>query len=453
MARYDYDLFVIGAGSGGVRAARIAAGLGARVACAESQYLGGTCVNVGCVPKKLFVYGSRYAEDFDDARAYGWDLGEPRFDWARLLANKDDEIGRLNGIYLRLLENAGVTVLRGRAVVTGPHGVSVDGGPEISAANILVATGSRPYVPGHVPGTDLMMTSDDLFRLESLPERIVVIGGGYIGVEFAGIFKGFGLDVALVHRREHVLSGFDEDVRCFVTDQLQAQGIELHMGQTVEDTVRRGDRLHLTLSTGDELVAGAVLCAVGRVPNTHGLGLEACGVQLDERDAIVVNEHFQSNVPSIYAVGDVIDRHQLTPVALAEGQCVARNLFSGNPAETVAYEQIPTAVFCNPPVGTCGLTEGEARERYERVTVFMSEFRPMKHTVTGRQTRTLMKLVVDGATDRVVGCHMVGDDAGEIIQGLAVAMKCGATKAHFDSTIGVHPTAAEEFVTMRKPVR
>jgi glutathione reductase (NADPH) len=452
VANWDYDLFVVGAGSGGVRASRMAARYGARVAVAEGRYLGGTCVNVGCVPKKLFVYGSHFAEDFEDAASYGWTVGASKFDWPTLRDNKTREIERLNGSYRSLLENAGVEIIRGFGRLLDRHTIRIDDGQTVTAQNILIATGGWPRVP-EFPGREHVITSNEAFYLEKFPRRVIVAGGGYIAVEFAGIFRGLGADTTLLHRGPLFLRGFDDTVRTFVATQLREKHIDLkfdvmtHRVDVAPDGTRR-----VTLKDGRMLEADLVLFATGRAPNTSGLGLSEVGVALNERGAVVVDDHYRTSVDNIYAIGDVIDRVQLTPVAIAEGMVVAANLFNGAD-RTLDYSGIPTAVFCQPNIGAVGLTEGEAKQKYAKVSVFESTFKPMKHTMSGRNERTLMKLVVDGLTDRVVGAHMVGPDAGEIIQGLGVALKAGATKAQFDSTIGIHPTAAEEFVTMREPVR
>ncbi len=446
---YDYDLFVIGAGSGGVRAARMSAGYGARVAIAENTYLGGTCVNVGCVPKKLFVYGSHYAEDFADAAAYGWNATSEPFDWARLRDNKTREIERLNGVYRNLLTAAGVDIKWGRARLLDAHRVEVDGAVH-SSERILIATGSWPSVP-NVPGRELAITSNEAFYLETFPERAVVVGGGYIAVEFAGIFAGLGARTTLVYRGPMFLRGFDEEIREFVAAELEKKGIELRFSTLVTyiEEADGGRRLHL--DDGTSLDTDQVLYATGRTPNTADLGLEAAGVMTTERGGIVVDHYYQSSAHNIYAIGDVIDRIQLTPVAIAEGMCVAANLFTDRPKRTLDYELVATAVFSQPNIGTVGLTEEEARGRYDNeIDVYSADFRPMKHTLTGREERTFMKLIVRRRDDVVVGAHMVGPEAGEIIQGIAVAMTAGATKAHFDRTVGIHPTAAEEFVTMRQ---
>lgn len=449
MSRFDFDLFVIGAGSGGVRAARMSAGMGARVGIAESTYLGGTCVNVGCVPKKLFVHAAHFREDFAAAAGYGWSVAETRFDWPTLLANKDREIARLNEVYRGLLLNSGVRLVEGRARLTGPHSVEVDG-QCFTAERILVATGGKALRPP-VPGAEHIITSDEAFHLERLPARALVLGGGYIAVEFAGIFHGLGVETTLIHRGELPLRGFDGDVRRFLTAQLRHKGLGVELSTQVQSVERRDGALAVSLSDGRVLETDLVMAAVGRVPNTGGLGLAEAGVQLTAGGAIQVDAGLRTSVPSIYALGDVIDRVQLTPVALAEAMAFARNQFAGSPL-VLDYDNIPTAVFSQPSVGTVGLSEEQARERTGQVDIYRSEFTPLRHTLTGLGERTLMKLVVDRASDRVLGAHMVGAEAGEIVQGLAIALKAGVTKATFDATIGIHPTSAEEFVTMRSPV-
>ena len=447
--RYDYDLFVIGAGSGGVRAARMSASYGGRVAVAEDRHLGGTCVNVGCVPKKLFVYGSHFSEEFEDAAAYGWDVTASTFDWDRLRDNKTKEIERLNGIYAGLLDNAGVTRIWGTARLLDAHTVAV-GEETYTAENILIATGSWPVQP-EVPGCEHTITSNEAFYLERLPKRALVLGGGYIAVEFAGIFNGLGVETELVYRGPLFLRGFDEGVREFVNDELEQKGIKLTFNTNIARIDLDGEEKVVTLTNGEQLRTDLVLCAIGRYPKTAGIGLKEAGVELGDFGKVLVDDYFQASVPNIYAIGDVIDRMQLTPVAIAEGMCIANNLFTENPKRKVNYNNIATAVFCQPNIGTVGPTEQEARDRYPDLVVYESRFRPMKHTLTGRSEKTLMKLLVNGADDRVVGAHMVGPDAGEIIQGLSVAITAGATKADFDATVGIHPTAAEEFVTMREP--
>lgn len=448
---HDFDLFVIGAGSGGVRAARFAAGFGARVAVAESRYLGGTCVNVGCVPKKLLVYGAHYPEDFEQATGYGWTLGETRFDWPTLIANKDHEIQRLNGIYRNLLVNNGVSLLEGHARLLGPHEVEVNG-QRYSAANILIATGGWPQVPD-IPGKELAITSNEVFHLKQLPKRVLVVGGGYIAVEFASIFHGMGAQTSLLYRRDLFLRGFDGAVRRHLKEELEKKGLDLQFNSDIERIEEQSDGSLLAhLKDGRQLATDCVFYATGRRPMLDNLGLESTAVTLDEKGFITVDEHYRTQEPSIFALGDVIGRVQLTPVALAEGMAVARQLFRPQEYRAVDYRNIPTAVFSLPNIATVGLSEEQAREGGYQVKVFESRFRPMKLTLTEQQERTLMKLVVDAQSDRVLGCHMVGPESGEIVQGLAVAIKAGATKQVFDETLGIHPTAAEEFVTMRAPV-
>jgi len=445
---YDLDLFVIGAGSGGVRASRIAASLGARVAVAEERYLGGTCVNVGCIPKKLLVYASEFSEAFEDSAGFGWTVGERRFDWNKLIANKNIEIARLNGVYEHLLTKAGVRIIRSRARIADAHTIEV-GGERITTKYILVATGGWPMEPD-VPGVELAITSNEAFFLERVPERIVIVGGGYVGLEFAGIFHGLGTSVTLIYRGELFLRGFDEDLRLELATEMRKRGIDLRFKSLVDRIDRSSDgSVRVTLNQGAPVDASMIMFATGRTPNTHGLGLESVGVKLDGEGAIVVDRFSRTSAENIYAVGDVTNRVNLTPVAIAEGRAVAETLF-GKRAMSVDYDNVPSAVFSQPPIGTVGLTEAQARERFGEIEVYRANFRPLKHTLSGRDERTLMKLVVDRKTDRVVGCHMMGTDAGEIIQGFAVAIQCGATKAQFDATIGIHPTAAEEFVTMRE---
>ena len=448
---YDFDLYVIGAGSGGVRAARFAAGFGAKVAVAESRYLGGTCVNVGCVPKKLLVYGAHFAEDFEQASGFGWSLGEANFDWATLIANKDREINRLNGIYRNLLVNSGVTLHEAHAKIVGPHEVEVNG-ERYTAKNILIATGGWPQIP-EIPGREHAIGSNEAFFLKELPKRVLVVGGGYIAVEFAGIFHGLGANTTLLYRGDLFLRGFDGSVRKHLQEELTKRGLDLQFNADIARIDKQADgSLKATLKDGRVLEADCVFYATGRRPMLDNLGLENTDVQLTDKGFIKVDEQYQTSEPSILALGDVIGRVQLTPVALAEGMAVARRLFKPEQYRPVDYKMIPTAVFSLPNIGTVGLTEEEAREAGHEVVIFESRFRPMKLTLTECQEKTLMKLVVDGKTDKVLGCHMVGPDAGEIVQGLAIALKAGATKRDFDDTIGVHPTAAEEFVTMRTPV-
>jgi glutathione reductase (NADPH) len=445
-SRYDFDLITVGGGSGGVRASRMAAAFGARVALIESAALGGTCVNAGCIPKKLFSYAAGFSGDFADAEGYGWRLPRPDFDWTALRAAKDREISRLNGVYAKLLGEAGVQLVEGRAMIRDAHTVEV-AGRRLSAEHLLLATGGRAVKPD-IPGAELGITSDEAFHLAALPRRALLVGGGYIAVEFASIFSGLGVDTTLVYRGSRLLRGFDEDVAATLTAELQRQGVRLLPGESPAGVTREHGGLRLALASGGELDTDLVMFATGRRPNVGGLGLEAAGVVLSDRGAITVDEHYRSAVPSVHAVGDVIGRVQLTPVAIAEGAALARTLFGGRPT-TVDYGNIPTAVFSHPHVGTVGLAEDAARRRYSDVKVYRSQFRPLKATLSGDAGKVFIKLVVDGASDRVVGAHMVGAEAGEIIQGLAVAMKCGATKAQFDATIGIHPTVAEEFVTLR----
>ena len=447
---YDYDLFVIGAGSGGVRASRIAAGLGAKVAVAEDLYLGGTCVNVGCVPKKLFVYGSHFAEEFEAAAGFGWTVGETSFDWPTLRDNKTKEIERLNGIYDNMLKNAGVEIIHGRGTIVDAHTVAV-GDKQYTAERILVAVGGWPMVPD-IAGKEHIISSNEVFYLDEFPKRVIVVGGGYIAVEFAGIFQGYGSETHLLYRGDMFLRGFDDDIREFTANEMRKKGIDLQFNTNVTGIEKQADgSLLVSLTNGSTLEVDAVMYATGRKPKTEDLGLENTAVELTAKGSIVVNDDFQTAEPSIYAVGDVIDRMQLTPVALAEGMALARNLYSDKKDHKVDYDFIATAVFCQPNIGTVGYTEAQAKEKYGSVAVYKSEFKHMKHTLSGLDERTFMKLLVDPASDKVVGCHMVGAEAGEIVQGLAVAIKAGATKADFDSTIGIHPTAAEEFVTMREP--
>ena len=445
----EFDLFVIGAGSGGVRAARVAAQLGARVAVADDAPLGGTCVNLGCIPKKLYSFAAHYAESFEESHGFGWSGAAPVFDWSALKANRAREIGRLNAVYATLLDGAGVRILRDRARMTGPNEVEV-GGTRHRARHIVVATGGRPVVPD-VPGAELAITSNEIFDLAQFPRHLLVVGGGYIACEFASIFRGLGAQVTQLYRGEQVLRGFDDDVRNFLADEMRKKGVDLRTRADVARVERNADRLRVTLQDGSSVTADQVLYATGRVPNTAGLGLAELGVGLAANGAVIVDEHLRSNVESIHALGDVIDRVHLTPVALAEAMALVDRLF-GDGLRTLDYALIPTAVFTHPSVATVGLSEQAARERFAAVRVFRSEFKALRHTLSGSTERTLMKLVVDAASDRVVGLHMVGADAGEVVQGFAVAMKAGATKAHFDATIGIHPTGAEEFVTMRSPV-
>jgi len=454
-SKYDYDLFVIGAGSGGVRASRIAAGHGARVAVAEQAALGGTCVNVGCVPKKLFSYGSHYAHDFEDAARYGWSVPEkPTVDWPTLIANKNAEILRLNGIYGRMLENAGVELKVGSAKLTGPHSVEVDGVAH-TAETILVAVGGEPFVPTF-PGSEHVITSNEAFFLDSLPRRVLIAGGGYIAVEFACIFHGYGSEVTQLYRGDLFLRGFDHDVRTHLAGEMTERGIDVRFNTDVRSVVKNADgSFTTTLKDGSTVETDIVMFATGRKPMTSTLGLEAAGVTTGKSGEIPVDDFSQTNVPSIYAVGDVTDRVALTPVAIAEGHCFADTLYNDNP-RSPNYEYIPSAVFSQPAIGTCGLSEEQAVAQFgaDDVDVYKSAFRPLKHTLTQRVgERELMKLVVQRSTDLVVGVHVVQSAAGELIQLAGVALKAGVTKKLFDSTIGVHPTSAEELVTLRQSER
>jgi glutathione reductase (NADPH) len=466
MSNFDFDLFVIGGGSGGVRAARMSAQRGARVALAETlgtDGLGGTCVNLGCIPKKLYSYAAHYADAFHESQGFGWEGPAPTLNWATLKKNRATEIHRLNTVYSNLLRGSGVTVLNGFARIDDAHALTLatlnaDGSPghqRYTAKHILIATGGTPHVP-HFTGREHVITSNDIFDLEPFPQRLVVVGGGYIASEFASIFNGLGSAVTQLYRGEQILRGFDDEIRHFVAAEMLKSGVDLRLGTDVVDVRKTVEGLRVELAGGHTVMADAVLYATGRVPNVQGLGLEGVGVAQGGQGEVIVDEHYRTNVPSIFAVGDVTNRVQLTPVALGEAMVVVDQLFGpavGKPPRSMSYEFIPTAIFTHPNVGTVGYSEAAAREKFGHVTIFRSEFKALKHTLSGSSERTLMKLVVDTASDRVVGLHMVGAEAGEIVQGFAVAMKAGATKAVFDSTIGIHPTAAEEFVTMREPAR
>lgn len=449
MSDFDIDLFVIGAGSGGVRAARIAATHGARVAIAEEHRVGGTCVIRGCVPKKLLVYASRFANDFRDAAGYGWTLGEPVFDWPTLIANKDREIDRLEAAYVANLERAGVQIIRSRAVLEDAHRVRlVATGETLRAKHILIATGGWPSLGADIAGLDHVITSNEAFHLKELPKRILIQGGGYIAVEFAGIFHGLGSEVTLVYRGENILRGFDDDVRDHLRGEMEKRGIRILTRRIVEAVEKVDHGLCVSLSDHEAVTVDQVMFATGRRPNVSGIGLERAGVQLNQKGAVKVDRFSCTSAPHIYAVGDVTDRVNLTPVAIREGHAFADTVFGGN-ATAVDHTDIPTAVFSEPELGVIGLTEAQARERHIRVDIYKSSFRALKMTLAARDTRCFFKLVVDGESDRVLGCHIVGPDAGELIQAVGIAIKMGATKADFDRVMAVHPTAAEELVTMR----
>ena len=447
--QFDFDFFVIGGGSGGVRAARMAAQRGVRVALAEGQALGGTCVNVGCIPKKLYSYAAHYAEAFEEARGFGWDIDAPRFDWERLKANRAREITRLNGIYENLLTQAKVTLLRGWATFIDYHTVEVDG-QRHTARHILIATGGQPSLPD-IDGREHVLVSDEIFDLSPFPKRLLVVGGGYIACEFASIFNGLGADVVQLYRGEQILRGFDDDVRHFVAAEMIKTGVDLRLNAGVKCIKKVGDELEVTLNDGTTLNVDRILYATGRVPNVSGLGLEKLNIKQGRDGAIEIDDRYNTSVPSVHALGDVTARIQLTPVALGEAMTLVDHLF-GDGRREMSYAYIPTAVFTHPNIGTVGFSEADARAEFGDIAVFQTDFKPLKHTLSGSTERTFMKLLVDRATDRVVGLHMVGPDAGEVVQGFAVAMKAGATKHIFDTTIGIHPTSAEEFVTMRTPV-
>ena len=445
MIHYDYDLFVIGAGSGGVRVARMASDQGVRVAIAEQKYLGGTCVNVGCVPKKLFVYASQFKSQFDAAAGFGWTVGKSTFNWASLVTNKNKEIERLHAVYHNLLQKSGVRIITGKAQVLDAHTVAVDG-TQYSTERILIATGGFPSVPD-ISGKQHVVSSNDMFFLDKLPENIMIVGGGYIAVEFAGILHGLGVNTTICHRGHKLLRGFDENIGDFLANEMRKQGIKILFNTEIEAVESARNSFTVRFVDGSKINTDLVMYATGRTPNTIGFGLETLGVDLDKEQAIKINASYQTNVPSIYAIGDVTNRIKLTPVAIAEGIALVNMLYSKQPTP-VDYDNIPTAIFCQPPIGTVGLTEAQAREKYTDIDIYKTSFTPMKNTLSGTNEKTLMKMVVERNTDKVVGVHMVGSDAPEIIQGMAFAIRAGATKSVFDSTIGIHPTAAEEFVTM-----
>ena len=453
MAGNDVDLFVVGAGSGGVRAARIAASHGARVMIAEEYRVGGTCVIRGCVPKKLLVYASRFSDEFEDAGGYGWTVPEPTFHWPSLIANKDREIARLEAAYSNTLERNNVTLVKSRAVIEDPRTVRLlSSGARVHAETILIATGAWPHMGPDIPGREHVISSNEAFDLPDLPTRIVIQGGGYIAVEFACIFAGLGSEVTLVYRGENILRGFDDDVREHLRNEMRKRGITVTCGHTVAAVEKSGDELITRLSDRSTIPSDKVMFAIGRRPNVMGLGLDKLHVKIHEHGGIEVDDYSRTSVPSIYAVGDVTNRVNLTPVAIREGHAFADTVY-GNKPTPVDHANVPTAVFSEPEVGVIGLTETQARERLAKLDVYKTTFRPMKATLSGRDTRSFMKLLVDGDSDRVVGCHIVGPDAGELIQVIGVAVKMGATKADFDATMAVHPTAAEELVTLREKAK
>jgi glutathione reductase (NADPH) len=449
MADHDVDLFVIGAGSGGVRAARIAASYGARVMIAEEYRVGGTCVIRGCVPKKLLVYASRFSDEFEDAAGYGWTVAEPTFDWPALIANKDREIARLEAAYKSTLERFNVSLVESRAVLEDAHTVRLATGARVRAETILISTGAWPHFGPKIPGIEYAISSNEAFHLAKLPKRIVIQGGGYIAVEFASIFAGLGSKVTLVYRGENILRGFDDDVREHLRSEMRGRGITVNCGHTVTAIDKSGDEFVTQLSDNSTIIADNVMFAIGRRPNVMRLGIERLNVKIHEHGGIEVDEYSRTTTPNVYAVGDVTNRVNLTPVAIREGHAFADTVYGGKPTP-VDHSNVPTAVFSEPEVGVIGLTETQAREQLRKVDVYKTTFRPMKATLSGRNTRSFMKLLVDGITDRVVGCHIVGPDAGELIQVVGIAVKMGATKADFDATMAVHPTAAEELVTMRE---
>ena len=447
MPRYDFDLLTIGAGSGGVASSRRAGSYGARVAICEELRVGGTCVLRGCVPKKLLVYGAQFADAFADAEGFGWTVPPADFDWPKLIAAKDKEIGRLSQIYINMLNNSSVEIINGHAALADAHTVEV-AGRNYTAENILIATGSWPETPD-IPGIEHVISSNEALDLEKLPRRIVIVGGGYIAVEFAGIFNGFGSEVVELIRRPELLYGFDDDVRVALGEEMRGRSVDIRGRTQVAQIDKVASGYVVATTAGDKIETDLVMYATGRRPNTKRMGLAEVGVRINEAGAVIVDEWQRSSVPNIHAIGDVTDRINLTPVAIAEGRAIAETLFNDNPTK-MDHADVPSAVFSQPPIGAVGLTEERALREHGEVDVYMARFKPMKNTLSGREERTLMKLVVDSRSDRVLGCHMLGPDAPEIIQGLAVAVKCGATKRQFDQTVGIHPSAAEEFVTMRE---
>lgn len=446
MADYQYDLITLGAGSGGVRASRLAGGYGAKVAVCEEDRVGGTCVLRGCIPKKLLIFGAHYADHMEDAVNYGWTIGGAHHDWQTLIRNKNSELDRLNGIYLNILKDNNVDLKQGRAVVIDDHTVEV-GGERLTTENILIAVGGWPNLPS-IPGIEHAITSNEALELPILPKKVVIVGGGYIAVEFAGIFSGFGSSVTEIIRGEEVLRGFDNDIRKSLSEEMRKRDIKILAKTEVTEIKKSGQNLLVTLNSGSVMETDCIMYATGRAANTKGLGLEKAGVELKKDGSIVVDKCNRTSRSNIYAVGDVTDRIQLTPVAIQEGHALADMLFNKN-KQFVDYSNVPSAVFSTPPIAVVGLTEEEAKEQFEYIDVYESNFKPLVHTISGRDERTFMKLVVDSKTDVVLGCHMMGIDAPEIIQGIAIAIKCGAKKGQFDATTGIHPSSAEEFVTMR----
>jgi len=453
MSEYDYDLFTIGAGSGGVRASRIAASHGAKVAVAEEYRVGGTCVIRGCVPKKLFVYASSFAEEFEDAEGFGWTVGETSFSWEKLIANKDKEIDRLNGIYIRNLQNSGVEIFQSRAILKDAHTIHLNAEKrDVTADKILIATGGTPFLPANVPGIEHAISSNETFHLKTLPKRGIVVGGGYIAVEFAGIFNGLGVETKQLYRGEKILRGFDDDLRDGLTEEIRKKGVDLRTMSDITRIDKTEAGLVATLVDGEKIETDFIMYATGRSPNTEGLCLDLLGVKTKPNGAVEVDAYSQTSVPNIYAVGDVTDRAALTPIAIREGQAFAETVFNNNPI-AVDHSIIPTAVFSQPELGTVGMTEAEARAKVGEVDIYKTSFRAMKHTMTGRQEKTFMKLVVDTKTQRVLGVHLMGPASGEMIQAVGIAVTMGATKQQFDQTVAVHPTAAEELVTLKEKWR
>ena len=446
MSDYDYDLITIGAGSGGVRASRLAGGYGARVAVCEEDRVGGTCVLRGCIPKKLLIYGAHYADYMEDAENYGWTFDGVKHDWSKLIENKNTELDRLNSIYLNILKNNNVVLKEGHGVLIDEHTVEVSGN-RITTENILIAVGGWPSMPS-IPGIEYAISSNEALELNALPKRMVIVGGGYIAVEFAGIFAGLGVEVTEIIRADNILRGFDIDMRTSLSKEMEKRGITIKSDTEVRSIEKHGDIFFLQLNDGKSMETECVMYATGRKANTKGLGLEIAGVELSDNGSIKVDKYNRTSQPNIYAVGDVTDRIQLTPVAIQEGHALADMLFNQNTRMT-DYTNVPSAVFSTPPIATVGLTEDEACKKYGEVDIYDSNFKPLVHTISGRDERSVMKLIVDPNSDIVVGCHMMGADAPEIIQGIAIAMKCGATKSQFDATTGIHPSSAEEFVTMR----